>query len=553
MPANRPNIIYINTHDSGAHFACYGAPCVQTPNIDRLAAEGVRFTRMFSTCSICSPSRASLLTGMYPQNNGMEGLAGGRFLFELNDPRQHLSHFLRDAGYETVFCGIQHETRFMETLGFDRNLNNERQKHGGVTEEDFKSALDHAGVAAAFLKERGREKPFYLQLGFFESHTPYEWGGNEPADENGVWFPPYMNKTEQDDDGTLRRHIAMLQASIQRVDQAVGLVLAAVRDAGLEENTIVLFTTDHGVELPRAKWTVYDAGCHVAFIVRWPGGGLEGGRTCDLLLSNVDFFPTLCYWIGESVPERVDGVSFAAAMKQDAPQPVRDSVFLYHAYPQSYALRTGRYKLIRNFTQAGYNVVDLKQMAALPKLELYDIENDPNERTNLADAPALKTVREQLDGQLWDLLDDLLPTGLERPFLSPALRQLIAEHAAWKVSGVKADPAELEACEKRVDGVTCAIAHDGFELVRHFAPATGQKSTIRYITSLHDIRRDVGQQVNLVDDPAHEAVRAKLDALFWTWIEAEHPDLLALPEPTPAHDESMADRAAWRERAASRR
>ncbi|MBI2440713.1 MAG: sulfatase-like hydrolase/transferase, partial [Lentisphaerae bacterium] len=271
----RPNIIIITPHDTGRHFGCYGVESVGTPAIDALAADGVRCTNLFATSTMCSPSRGSLLTGKYPERNGLMGLAGPNYRYELTRPREHLSHLLRAQGYQTVLCGHQHEAADSATLGFDETI---REKPEG--------AVGIAAEVAAFLAQRPREehRPFFLQIGFIETHTPYLKYGGTPDSSRGVWAPPYMGGGH--DEAVLREHLAAFQGSIRQVDLAVAAILAALRAGGLEDNTLVLFTVDHGPELPRAKWTGFDAGAHVAGILRWPGGGLVGGRTCELLLNN---------------------------------------------------------------------------------------------------------------------------------------------------------------------------------------------------------------------------------------------------------------------------
>ena len=426
-----PNILIVSTHDSGCHFGCYGVPTVHTPAIDGFAADGVRFTRMFATSSICSPSRGSLLTGRYPQSNGLIGLAGPGWGWELNDPKQHLSHVLRGAGYSTALFGIQHETIDPANLGFDLWQQGRTERSAGDGDaaapdprDPYQSPLHPTAVQTApvtarhvadFLAsdaaKRGR---FYVQAGFFETHTPYLWGGCEPDDSKGAWTPPYVQCEDDQEKGKLRQHIANFQGSLRRVDQAVETILDALKSSGLEENTLVLLTTDHGPELPRAKWTMYDAGTRIAFILRWPAGGIVGGRTCDCLLSNIDFVPTLGQIAGFPVPDNVEGVSFAESLKENAAPagPYRDIVYALNYHGRNYGARTEQYKIVRSFDETCFSKDKLKEDSVVPYVELFDLEKDPLELRNVAGrleyAEAFGQMKDRLMNWLKSVNDPVL-------------------------------------------------------------------------------------------------------------------------------------------------
>jgi len=430
----RPNILIINTHDSGCHFGCYGVPTVHTPAIDGLAADGVRFTRMYATSSICSPSRGSLLTGRYPQSNGLIGLAGPGWGWELNDSKQHLSHILRDAGYVTGLFGVQHETGDPSILGFDL------WKPGRIAREEeeeetfapdprdpyqaplhasaMKTAPEVAADVADFLEsDAARGGPFYVQAGFFETHTPYLWGGCDPDDCNGAWMPPYVRWDDEDEKGKLTQHIMNLQGSLRRVDEAVETILAALKKNGLEENTLVLFVTDHGPELPGAKWTMYDAGTRIAFILRWPAGGITGGRTRDCLLSNIDFLPTLGAIAGIPVPANMEGVSFAPSLKADGDGagPYRDIVFGLNYHGRNYGGRTDKYSIVRSCDATCFSKDKLKENSVVPYVELFDLEKDPLELNNVAGDPAYAELFEEMKQRLMDWLESVNDPILSSP------------------------------------------------------------------------------------------------------------------------------------------
>ena len=406
--SDKPNILVITTHDSGRHFGCYGATGVKSPAIDRLADEGVRCDQMFSVCCICSPSRSALLTGQYPARNGLVGLAGGNWNWSLKDPTRHLSHRLRRAGYETIHAGMQHETSNMAELGFDELLTGGEREPAPVTGD----------IAGQWLRDRPkRDQPFYMQVGFFETHTTYAYGGAQPVPVSETYNPPW---TQVDDDAT-REHIAALQGAVTQADQGVGRILDALDAAGLAENTIVLFNTDHGLELPRGKWTQYDGGLGIAFILCWPAGGISGGRVCDALLSNVDFTPTLADLIGanlvQAADDKFDGVSFADCLTENAPteKPDVDSsvspdsprshAFGAFAESGNYAVRTADYKYIRNFRGSFYKPGDDEHEHRNPVEELFDLKQDPLELRNLAYDAAHESTRATLSDCLWTHLE----------------------------------------------------------------------------------------------------------------------------------------------------
>jgi N-sulfoglucosamine sulfohydrolase len=407
----KPNIIIITTHDSGRHFGCYGVPTVRTPNIDKLATEGVKFDNMNAACPICSPSRGALLTGQYPQTNGLVGLAGGSWNWELHDYKVHLSHRLHDLGYTTGMFGLQHDTVFLDKLGFDKT-----EAHGIKKNGTNRSATIVAKDVVEFLENYDYDQPFYAQVGFHETHTVYNFADCQPDDAKGVWIPPYSKshfwvswesilKRFGGDPSFSRQHVAELQGSLHEVDNAVGMITEALCTLGLEENTLILFNTDHGPELPGAKWTMYDAGLGIGFVMRWPAGGIDGGCVNDWLLCNVDFLPTLFDLIGEDKPSDLQGISFAEGCiqyKSATPSP-RKVAFGNWVDGLNFSARTDRFKLIRNLVP-----VDSTGRKC-PPYELYDLSIDPLELTDVANEPAytedFKEMKSYLDKHLLDQND----------------------------------------------------------------------------------------------------------------------------------------------------
>src|SRR6476469_2911786 len=218
---NRPNILQIICHDLGHHLGCYGIRSVHTPTLDGLAAEGVRFANSFCTSPGCSPSRAALATGRYPHCNGVLGLAHSYFGWQLGPGERHIASLLADGGYHTVLFGLQHVTYHPETLGFHEIMGD--RPADGVAEniEDWLSTrIQHPTPNA--------QRPFYIELNFFEPHRPFDFGGVAPDREAGVQVPPYLPDNE-----AARGELASMQGAIRKVDSAVERILAAVEKTGL--------------------------------------------------------------------------------------------------------------------------------------------------------------------------------------------------------------------------------------------------------------------------------------------------------------------------------
>jgi len=253
----------MTTHDIGRHLHCYGVASVASPNLDRLATEGVKFTQAFATAPQCSPSRASLATGLYPHTNGVMGLAHRGFDWELATP--HAAAVFAGAGIAPLLFGGQHVTQHPESLGFER--------------------IHPAGAAEEVIASQPSDRRLYVEINFDETHRPYPRPGNPPA---GLVIPGYLPSGLE-----AMEELTAVEQTIATMDAAAGRVLAALEKAGRAEQAIVVFTTDHGLAMPRAKCTLYDPGLEVALIVRWPDGGFGRGITRSDLVSNIDVLPTL--------------------------------------------------------------------------------------------------------------------------------------------------------------------------------------------------------------------------------------------------------------------
>ena len=407
-----PNILLFHCHDLGQHLSCYGVP-IETPNLDAFAQDGMIFTNYFCTAAQCSPSRGSIFTGRYPHNNGLVGLA--HIGWELNDDEVTLAQHMNQAGYDTCLIGIQHETSDWRRLGYQE------------ADVETGAALQVAPKVTQFLQEQAQQSagfPFFLSAGTGEPHRPYQ-RDEVPRDDPAEVTPlPYLP-----DRPGIREDIAGLNALVRVVDQAFGEVFAALKESGLEQNTLVIFTTDHGPAMPRAKGTCYDPGVKTALIMRWPGH-LKGGQKYAELLSNVDLPPTLLELICYPIPDNLDGYSFLPLLMGGSYTP-RDHVFLEMTWHDKYnpmrAIRTNRFKYIRNFgdrplvylpsdTWAGLAGQEMREeyySSRRPAEELYDLQADPLEQQNIVDNPdyadVLADLRNRVTAWMEATGDRLLP------------------------------------------------------------------------------------------------------------------------------------------------
>jgi arylsulfatase A-like enzyme len=391
----KPNIIYLHSHDSGRYLQPFGH-AVPTPNLQRLANEGVLFRRAFSAAPTCSPSRAALLTGQCPHRNGMLGLAHRGF--SLNDYKKHILQTLRPAGYHSVLAGLQHIAADPKTIGFDE-----------VISPKSTAAAVVAPVAVEFLGRKHSE-PFFLDVGFFETHREYPkpTAGDDPR----YTLPP----APIPDTPETRLDTAAFHASARNLDRAVGEILDALDRNGLTGNTLVISTTDHGVAFPLMKCNLEDSGWGISLIMRGPGG-FTGGKVIDALISHLDIYPTICDLAGVAHPDWLEGKSMLPLIRGEKKE-INEEVFAevtYHAaYEPKRAVRTGRWKYIRRYGDKHTPVLPncddglskslwleygWKNMV-LPEESLYDLIFDPNEHNNLAGDAASRMVLTEMRGRL---------------------------------------------------------------------------------------------------------------------------------------------------------
>ncbi|MES2695914.1 MAG: sulfatase-like hydrolase/transferase [Verrucomicrobiota bacterium] len=398
-PAGRPNFLFILTDDHGYGDVSMNRPDgdVRTPNIDRLAAEGMLFTTMRSNCTVCSPARAAILSGRYPDRAGVPGVirttpenSWGYF----NTRIPTLPDHLRKAGYHTAAVGKWHlglespnlpnERGFDFFAGFLGDMMDSYTKHERQGQKYLrrnKQPVSADGIhatdlfttwASEYLRERAKTatQPFFLYLAYNAPHFPIE--------------PPveWLAKVKQRAPGMEEKR-ALNVALVEHLDDAIGRVLATLKETGLDRTTLVVFTSDNGGSLPHAqnnepwrdgKQSHYDGGIRVPFAVRFPGTVKAGARN-DYAGQTFDVFPTFLELAGIVRPDGIDAVSLLPALRGEQPKGTRDLYFVRreggpaHNGKSYEAIIRGEWKLMQN--------------SPYSPLELFNLKNDPQEKDNV--------------------------------------------------------------------------------------------------------------------------------------------------------------------------
>lgn len=424
MP-KRPSIIQIICHDVGRELACYGAD-VQTPNLDRLAHEGVRFNQSFTNSPCCSPSRGCLMTGKHAHNNGLLGLVN-RF-WTLPPNTRTLVDDLNDAGYRTIHTGHQHERQDPA----DNRYQVERIADGQHVEEAVDAAIEE-------LDRLGPDDPpFYLNMGTIETHES-RWNRVDRFGRRALYgaddHPPTRVPGFLPDVPVLQRELAGLRASTEHLDRHVGRLLDYLDKTG-RDDVYLFFTTDHGISGIRAKSTLFDAGVETALLVRGPDIA-SPGRAEDCLIQNMDLRPTYCQIAGVDPPQDAQGKSFLPLLRGESYTP-HDAIFIERNshgddYDPMRAIRTPTHHLVHHvdpsqleqprpdevnadmfgdsYTQ-WYNELWPEPTNPRPQWEFYHTAQDPFERQNLIDdpeqAPLIETLKHRLRSWMRDT-DDIAP------------------------------------------------------------------------------------------------------------------------------------------------
>lgn len=428
-----PNIILILIDDMGwRDLSCYGSPFYETPNIDQLAAEGMSFSQAYAACPVCSPTRASLLTGKYPARLGVTDwidwgfgihpargkLIDAPYVDHLPLHEKTIARALSEGGYQTWHIGKWHlggEAYYPEKHGFDINIGGCKwgSPHNGyfspwgiprlIDESPGKYLGDHLTDEAIRLIEDRDERPFFLNLWYYDVHTPIQAKPEKvlkfeqkvrdlhldemEAFSVGDFFPVEHKKDQR----ILRRLIQSdpnYAGMIESLDENIGRILSTLERQGLAKDTLVIFTSDNGglstaegspttnLPLSEGKGWMYEGGTREPLIVKWPGGTLPGSL-CHTPVTSPDFYPTLLEIANLPLfPEQhCDGASFVPLLRQSG-NPAQKPIFWHYPHygnqggTPSSSVRMGNYKLIEFFEDN--------------HLELYNLHEDLGEKNNLA-------------------------------------------------------------------------------------------------------------------------------------------------------------------------
>ena len=419
--STKPNIIFILADDLGwTDLGCYGSIFCETPNLDRLAAQGMRFTDAYAACNCCSPTRASILTGKYPARVRLtDWIPGTSYPWAKLRPPDWLQHLpleevtlaeaLKSAGYTAAAVGKWHlgPGPFLpENQGFDLNVAanhsgapgsyfwpyghgdpaRAKSYHGGPVPDVFAGGqpgeylTDRLTDEALKFIEANRDRPFFLYLAQYAVHTPLQ-AKRELIEKYTARVRPNQKQNNP-----------TYAAMVESLDQSVGRVLEKLEPLGIAGRTIVIFTSDNGGYVgysgkPGATWNAplrlgkgscYEGGHRVPLIVRWPGV-VQAGSVCGEPVISVDFYPTILHLTGARGDAKhngaVDGVNLAPLLKQTG-KPARDAIYWH--YPHYNILPQAPYGAIR---QGDYKLIDFDEDH---RVELYNVRNDLSETTDLA-------------------------------------------------------------------------------------------------------------------------------------------------------------------------
>lgn len=453
----RPNVVFFLGDDQSLFdHSTYGNLKAPTPTTEAFAKESLVFSRAFTGQAICAPSRSMLYTGLYPIRNGC-------FINHtaIRSGVETLPSYLGKQGYEVVLAGKSHvkpTSQFRWTHAF-----------GPVDRAGFPRPGIPVEQMDAYLANV--ENPFCMMVTSEYPHGPYFEKTTFGLDE--VELPEFSRDSEEN-----RKHIARYYASIQEKEREFSAVLELLEKHGLTENTVVFYSDDHGVA--RGKFTVYDSGLNVAFMVRWPGK-IKPGHT-DALISFADFVPTVMELAGGAVPTGLDGKSLLSVLSGRS---TRHHDYVYgvthnqgiqnrHVFPQR-SVHDGRYHYIHNFNSleqieqrlAAGKPVDYflqrgaQKHATQPLEELYDTQNDPQELNNLAKDESLSPVKARLKKELFRWMksqNDYLSEGADVTFLKvkqhhldeqdPKFNYRIPAGKVGALKGKKRDPHTITAKQR---------------------------------------------------------------------------------------------------------
>jgi arylsulfatase A-like enzyme len=418
--SDRPNILWITCEDMSPRLGCYGDELAKTPNIDQLAARGIRFTNVYSVSGVCAPSRAALITGMYPTSFGaqhMRTISRTASLDKITDPE-----LLAIPVYEAVppSGALTYPEHFRRAGYFTTN--------NSKTDYQFHSTIaqwDENGSHAHWRNRSDKDQPFFSVFNIVETHESKVWlHASKPilVDPDKIELPPYYPESD-----IIRRDIAIHYSNIMRMDSIVGAILQELEEDGLIDNTIIFFYSDHGDGLPRMKRWNKDSGLRVPLIVAFPDGR-DAATVNDRMISFVDFAPAVLSLAGLDVPENMHGIPFLGTEEVQSRQyifasrdrmdpaldcirTIRDKRYKYHRnylthrpYIQFLPYRDqmpSMQELFRLRDNKWLNETQMLMFApSKPSEELYDLENDPHEINNLSENPDFAEIKMRLSKEL---------------------------------------------------------------------------------------------------------------------------------------------------------
>lgn len=433
--AKSPNFVFFLTDDQRWDgMSCAGNPVIKTPNMDRIAQQGIRFENMFVTTSLCGPSRASFLTGKYVHNHGVrrngEGLSKDQVTFP---------EMLKQAGYETAFIGKWHNTDQGKDRGFDYTFGFKGQGryNNPIISENFGPEKEYEGYVTDILTnhaiqflEKGHEKPFCLLLWFKAPHRSWipakrfeDLYKDMTMPEPPTFHDDYQGRPDAikntdmrigdfDDVPDLDTFLKSYYRTLAGVDENVGRVLDVLDRLDLTDETVVAYSGDNGFFLGEHhffdKRLMYEPSIRVPLLVRYPKM-IKPGSTNQELVLNVDVGPTILDLAGVAIPPDVDGKSVKSLLQGISVPWRKDFLYEYYEYPAVHSVRknrgvrTKRWKYIHYFEEP-------------EEFELYDIQNDPEEMNNLYGNPAYQDVVAQLRERLNELRRELHDPDLERDY-----------------------------------------------------------------------------------------------------------------------------------------
>lgn len=414
-----PNIVLLHAHDAGRWIQPYGF-AVETPNLMRFAKSGVLFRKAFSVSPTCGPARSAMMTGMYPHQIGVLGLPGPDG-WRINDYGKHIVNLLNKEGYQTALAGCQHEVESedLSPLGYQRILNDPRRERPG---QFYSETIDKV---EEFLAEDHSERPFFLSVGLDEPHRnniarPEIGIGRESArfsktryydPERLDWRytapPPWLPDLPE-----IRKDTESLNQGVRIMDQYMGRVLDALEHHGFSENTLIIVTTDHGIEFPGGKKTLRDGGLGVMLMIQGPDG-FHGGKVVEGMVSHLDIYSTILDYSGVSQPSWIEGQSLKP--DTDGKFPTHSILYseqTYHGGVEAFrGIRNERYKFILCHEEKGprmrHDGPSTKVMENFGHYEqergkelLFDLYLDPQECNDLSKDPAHRQILSELRSSL---------------------------------------------------------------------------------------------------------------------------------------------------------